>query len=90
MSGRYPTIPKRAPPKAAKAPKKRVANVVLAFGFVFLTAFTVVMTVGFFVTGTEAPTLVTCVYSFWGAELVGMLVKRIFDKKNVKEDTTDD
>lgn len=89
----YPPLPPQ-PPIGSSRPspkpqstrkKKRFADGVIAFGFIFLTLFTVVMTVGFFVTQTEPGTLITAVYAFWGAELCGLLVKRIAEKKFKEE-----
>ena len=57
------------------------AKAILIFCFIFITVFTVVVLINFIITGYEPSSLIQWVYTFWGCELVLLILKKVFDKK---------
>ena len=65
---------------------------IVVFCIVFITAYTIVSTYIFTRYNIEATTLTTCVFAFYGGELMLCCLKRVFSnsEKSKKEESSED
>lgn len=70
--------------------KKRFLKYVVLFCIAFITLFTIVSTYLNYRVGIElSPTLTTCVYAFFGTEILSTAFIRVLDKQDREETSSD-
>lgn len=70
--------------------KKRFLKYIVLFCIAFITLFTIVSTYLNYRVGIElSPTLTTCVYAFFGTEILSTAFIRVLDKQD-REDVSND
>ena len=70
--------------------KKRFLKYIVLFCIAFITLFTIVSTYLNYRVGIElSPTLTTCVYAFFGTEILSTAFIRVLDKQDREEVSSD-
>lgn len=70
--------------------KKRFLKYIVLFCIAFITLFTIVSTYLNYRVGIElSPTLTTCVYAFFGTEILSTAFIRVLDKQDREEMSSD-
>ena len=70
--------------------KKRFLKYIVLFCIAFITLFTIVSTYLNYRVGIElSPTLTTCVYAFFGTEILSTAFIRVLDKQDREEASSD-